>query len=144
MSSRTAERTPVRRAARWLARLEAVAPMIRLAMLTMTGLSTALVALSSYGLGEYAIPLVATTIVVGVAFTWLFTEGGVYNQKNRDKKDLGDNFASPLMRIDDELIGSAVFAAMHGRPPDDEEQQAIADAVERPWREHRDGVEVDA
>lgn len=142
MSSRTAERMPVRRAARWLARLEAVAPMIRLGMLTMTGLSTALVALSSYGLSQYALPLVATTAIAGIAFTWLYAEGGVYNQKNRDKKDLGDNFASPLMRIDDELIGSAVFAAIHGRPPDEDEQAAIAEAVERPWREHRDGVEV--
>lgn len=143
MSSNTAERAPVRRAARWLARIEAVAPMIRVAMLTMTGLSTALVALSSYGLGRFAVPLVATTVLAGVAFTYLFTEGGVYNQKNRDKKDMGDNFASPLMRIDDELIGSAVFAAVHQRPPDEHEQEAIAQAVESPWRQHRDGVEVD-
>lgn len=134
---------PVRKAARWLARVEAVAPMVRVAMLTLTGLSTALVALKSYGLDRFAVPLVGLTLIGGIIGTYLYTEGGVYNQKNRDKKDLGDNFASPLMRIDDELIGSAVFAAVHQRPPDDDEQEAIANAVDKPWRQHRNGVEVD-
>lgn len=143
MSTRTAQRRPVRLAARWLARLEAVSPIIRMAMLTMTGLSTALVALSQYGLKQYAAPLIGATALAGVVFTYLYTEGGVWNQKNRDKKDLGDNFASPLMRIDDELIGSAVFAAVHGRPPDEDEQEAIAQAVDKSWRKHRDGVDLE-
>jgi hypothetical protein len=46
------------------------------------------------------------------------------------------------MRMDDELIGSSVFAAVHRRPPDEEEQEAISEAVDAPWREYRDGIEV--
>jgi hypothetical protein len=143
MSSLTAERRPVRKAARWLARIEAVAPMIRMAMLVMTGLSTALVALSSYGLDRFALPLVGTTLAAALVFTYLYTEGGVYNQQNRDRKDMGNNHATPLMRIDDELIGCAVFAAVHGRPPSEDERESIAEAVDGAWHDHRDGVEVE-
>lgn len=143
MSDTLAVRKPVRIAARWWARIEAVGPAIRIGLLGVTGLATSLSALKDYGLGRYALPAIGAAILLGMVATWQVTEEGVLNQKNRDKKDMGDNFASPLMRIDDELIGSAVFAAVHKRAPTDDEQEAIAEAVDKPWRQHRSGVEVD-
>lgn len=143
MTDTVAVRKPVRIAARWWARVEAVGPAIRIGLLAITGLATSLSALKDYGLGKYALPAIGGAILLGMIATWKVTDEGVLNQKNRDKKDMGDNFASPLMRIDDELIGSAVFAAVHQRPPDEDEQQAISQAVDKPWRDHRNGVEVD-
>lgn len=129
--------------ARWLARLQAVSPILRMAMLTMTGVSTALIGLKSYGYGRLAYPLlagVAGGIIVG---TYLYAEAGVFGQQQRDRNDLGSNWAGVPQRIDDELIGCAVFAAVHGRQPDDDERAVIAEAVDEPWREYRDGVDLE-
>lgn len=139
----TAERWWVRLAARWLARVEAVSDIVRMAMLTLTGLSTATVALSEYGYAHFAGPLIVATVGSGVAFTYFYTEGGVYNQKNRDRADLGSNYAQPGNYIDDMIIGAAMFAALHGRPPDDEEVADIEKAVGMVWSDLRDGVDLD-
>lgn len=112
-------------------------------MLVMTGLSTGLITLQQYGHGRFAWPLVVVTLGGTLVFTYLYTEGGVYNQQKRDHADIGTNYAGPTMRIDDELIGAAVFAAIHRRPPDDDEQAAIAEAVDRPWQAYRDGIQIE-
>lgn len=138
----TADRWWVRWGARWLARAHAVSPLVRMGMLVMTGLSTGLITLQQYGHGSFAWPLIGLVIGGTIVFTWLYTEGGVYNQQQRDHADFGTNFAGPTMRIDDELIGAAVFAAVHERPPTEEEQQAIAEAVDRPWKQYRNGISL--
>jgi hypothetical protein len=133
---------PARWAARWLARLQAVSPILRMAMLSVTGLSTALIGLKQYGYGELARPLIAAFCLLVLAGTYLYAERGVYNQQKRDHVDLGTNFSGPTMRIDDELIGNAVFAAIHGRPPDEDEREAISEAVHEPWADYREGVDL--
>lgn len=138
----TADRWWVRWGARWLARAEAVAPMVRVGMLTMTGLSTALVALKQYGHGRYALPLVIVVALGTLIFTWLYTEGGVFNQKNRDKTDMGTNWAGPNMRMQYEIAAVGFFAAMENRPPTDEEHAVISEAVDETWRDFRDGVDL--
>ena len=141
--SETADRWWVRVAARWLARVDGVSGQIRLAMLVMTGLSTATLSLRQYGLGEYA-PLFIGVTGVGLAvFAYAYSEGGVWNQMARDRSDMSSNHATPRSKINTELTGVALFAALEGREPDAEERAAIEAAVDEQWRERRDGVELD-
>lgn len=139
----TADRWWVRWGARWLARAEAVGPMIRLAMLGMTGLSTALLTLQQYGHSRYAWPLVAVVLGGSLAFTWLYTEGGVYNQQNRDKADFGDNYAGPTMRLNAEHVCRGLLAAQKGRPLDDDEREAIKRELDATFDEFRDGIDIE-
>lgn len=139
----TAQRWWVKIAARWLARVDGVTGQLRLAMLGLTGVSTATLTLREYGHGEYAWPFIGILGVVTLIYTYLYTEGGVWNQMARDRRDMSDNFAGPTMRMDDTLIAIAVFSAVNGRPPDETEREMLADAVEDQWHEYRDGIELD-
>lgn len=141
--SETADRWWVRLAARWLARIDGVSGQIRLAMLIMTGLSTATLSLQQYGLGRYAMPFVGATGIVLLGFTWAYAEGGVWNQMARDRADLSSNHATPRAKINTELTGVAIFAALEGREPTADEREAIEKAVDAQWSERRDGVELD-
>lgn len=138
----TAERWWVRAGARWIARIDAVKGHLNLAFQAMTGVSLASGALKYFGFEGFVLPFIAVTGVGTLAYAYYYTEGGVWNQVGRDRTDMSTNWSGPNMRMDDELIGSAVFAAMHGRPPDDDEQDAIAEAVDRKWRDFRNGVEL--
>ena len=141
--SETADRWWVRVAARWLARVDGVSGQIRLAMLVMTGLSTATLSLRQYGLGEYAPVFIGVTGVGLAVFAYAYSEGGVWNQMARDRSDMSSNHATPRSKINTELTGVALFAALEGREPDAEERAAIEAAVDEQWRERRDGVELD-
>ncbi|MFB6092267.1 MAG: hypothetical protein ABEK02_04560 [Haloquadratum sp.] len=139
----TAERWWVKLAARWLARVDGVSGMIRLAMLGMTGLSTATITLRQYGHGEYAWPLIGVTIGGTFVFTYFYTEGGVWNQMSRDRQDLSSNFANPSMRMNNELLARAVLAAQEGRELTETERQAIKDELDDAFEEYRDGIDLD-
>jgi hypothetical protein len=138
----TANRWWVKLAARWLARVDGVSGMIQLAMLGLTGLSTATLTLRQYGHGEYAWPLVAVVAVGTLAFTYLYTEGGVWNQVSRDRQDLSSNFASPSMRMSNELIARGILAAQETRELTERERGAIKDELDHAFREYRDGIEL--
>lgn len=144
----TATRWWVRMAARWLARVEAVSDIVRMAMLTLTGLSTATLTLRQYGHGRYAWPLISVVLVGGVLFTWFYTEGGVYNQKNRDRMDLGDNYSGPTMLLDRQ-ISAAQFAELahvlqNGQNLEPEEvEERMQQATVREWASLRDGVDIE-
>lgn len=139
----TAERWWVRFAARWIARVDGVAKHVRLAMLGMTGISTATLTLKQYGHSELALPLIGVTLVSVAAYAYYYTEGGVWNQVSRDRVDLSSNFAGPTMRIDDELEARAILAAMKGRELSDRERQAIKSELDHGWLEYRDGIDVE-
>ncbi|MFB6089616.1 MAG: hypothetical protein ABEJ97_01035 [Halobellus sp.] len=139
----TAERWWVRLAARWLARVDGVSGMVRLAMLGMTGLSTATITLRQYGHGEYAWPLIGVTIGGTLVFTYFYTEGGVWNQMSRDRQDLSGNFANPGMRMNNELLARAVLAAQEKRELTETERQAIKAELDDAFEEYRDGIELD-
>jgi len=139
----TANRWWVKLAARWLARIDGVKGQVQMFSLAVTAFSTFGLMLQGFGLGEY-IPYLGVAVVSGgVVYTYYYNEGGVRNQVSRDRQDLSNNFSGPTMRIDDELIGCAVFAAVHGRAPDDEERSEISEAVDGPWREYRQGMVID-
>lgn len=139
----TANRWWVRTAARWLARVDGVSGMIRLAMLGLTGLSTATLTLRQYGHGEWAWPLIGVVIVGTMLFTYLYTEGGVWNQMARDRKDLSTNFAGPSMRMSNELVARGILAAEEGRPLSEAERDAIKQELDEAFEEYRDGIELE-
>lgn len=139
----TAERWWVRTAARWLARIDGVSGMIRLAMLGLTGLSTALLTLKQYGHGRFAWLFVGVVAGGTVVFTYLYTEGGVWNQVSRDRQDLSSNFAGPGMRMENELVARGILAAEEGRALEDEERDAIKAELDAAFAEFRDGIDLE-
>ena len=140
----TAQRWWVRLAARWLARVDGVSGMIQLAMLGLTGLSTATLTLRQYGHGEYAWPLIAVVSVGTLVFTYLYTEGGVWNQVSRDRQDLSSNFAGPSMRMNNELLARGILAAQEGRELTEGERAAIKGELDDAFEEYRDGIRLEA
>jgi len=137
----TAQRWWVKMAARWLARVDGVSGQLRLAMLGMTALSTGVVALRSYGHGEYAWPLIAGTGLLTILYTYLYTEGGVWNQQRRDKADMATNWAGPPSRFNTEIQARALYAALEGRELTEEEREAVSREAEHAWKEWRDGID---
>jgi len=139
----TATRWWVRLAARWMARVDGVSNMIRLAMLGLTGLSTATLTLRQYGHGEWAWPFIAVVGVGTLTFTYLYTEGGVWNQMARDRTDLSTNFAGPPMRMNDELIARGLLAAQEKRELTESEREAIKAELDEAFAEYRDGIDLE-
>lgn len=139
----TAERWWVRHAARWLARVDGVSGMIRLAMLGLTGLSTATITLRQYGHGDLAWPFIGVVSAGTLLFTYLYTEGGVWNQMARDRQDLSSNFAGPNMRMNNELLARGILAARETRALSEEERQAIKTELDTAFDEYRDGIDLD-
>ena len=139
----TAQRWWVRWFARQLARVDGVAGQLRLAFLMLTGVSTALVALRSYGYGEYAWPMMVGLAGATLAYTYAYTEGGVWNQQRRDKADMATNWAGPNMLIQARMMARALRAAEKGEPLTDEEIRALQQESEAMWQELRDGVEIE-
>lgn len=139
----TATRWWVKLAARWLARVDGVSGMIRLAMLGLTGISTATLTLRQYGHGEYAWPLIAVIGVGTLVFTYLYTEGGVWNQMARDRQDLSTNFAGPSMRMNDEMIARGILAAQEKRELSAAEREAIQRELDHAFEEFREGIDLE-
>lgn len=141
--SNTAERWWVRTAARWLARVDGVSSQIRVGSLGVTAFSTFSLVLQNSGHGDLVVPLGVGGLLIVPAYVYLYSEGGVWNQVQRDKKDMSANFSPPKMLIDDILTAVAVFAALNGRAPDDEELAAMVTALQEQWAEYRDGIDIE-
>lgn len=141
--SNTAERWWVRLAARWLARIDGVSGQLRLAMLVMTGLSTATLTLQQYGHGQYAWPLIGVTGFAMLIYTYLYAEGGVWNQVQRDKRDLSNNWAGPNARISNEMLVRSLVAALQDSELTKEQERLIKRELDDAFFELREGVELD-
>lgn len=136
----TATRWWVKVIARWLARIDGVKGQVQMFSLAVTAFSTFSIMLQGFGMG-YLVPYVGiVAVVVGVIYTYLYTEGGVWNQVARDRQDLSTNYAGPTMAMDDVTIGVATFVAMQGRKPTPEERAMIQASVKEQWDEYRDGL----
>lgn len=126
-----------------MARVKGVAEHIRMVSLGVTAFSTFSLLLEQVGLGRF-IPYIGAAGVGGVlAFAYLYSEAGVWNQVMRDQRDRSTNHCHPGQRINDELIGRGVAAAMRDRPLNETERQAVRDELDAAFREHRDGYNLE-
>jgi len=125
---------------RWVMRFQASGEILQLAFSGTTAVS-ALSGVLAYTGFQWAVPYVlAAGAVAIIAFAFGYVEFGIYNRKNREVQDRGNDFAKPQNRIDDEMIGRAVGAAVLGRPLDDEEVAAIHEEMDSAYRKFRNGV----
>jgi hypothetical protein len=128
---------------RWLMRIQAIQGIVQMASMAITAASTLTFALQSIGYTHLAPWVLGAGLVGTPVFAYVYVDMGLFNRKNRENVDRGNNFATPRDKIDDTLIGTAVFAAVHGREPDADEQEVIEAAVTEKWSDFRNGVEVD-
>lgn len=140
----TAVRWWVKAYARWIARVQAVQGQLNLFFTAMSGVSLASGALKFFGaptwvIGSFLVFMAGFVVV----YTYLYSEGGVWNQQRRDSNDMSTNFAAPTMLMDDVTIGVAAFVALHGRKPSDEEAKMIEEAVGEQWGKYRNGIDIE-
>jgi hypothetical protein len=138
----TAVRWWVKKAARWIARVNGVKAHIQMVSLAVTGFSTFSLVLQNAGLGGYIPYLAVGVTAVGICYTYLYTEGGVWNQVQRDQADLSNNYADPNARINAEMSTRALLAGLLERQPTDSEVDAVREALDQAFYELRDGVEI--
>lgn len=136
----TATRWWVKILARWLARIDGVKGQVQMLSLAVTAFSTFSIMLQGFGLGHFVPYVGVVAVILGVVYTYLYTEGGVWNQVARDRQDLSGNYSTPTMLMDDVCIGIGQFVAENGRKPTDDERQMIQEAVKEQWQEYRHGI----
>lgn len=140
--STTATRWWVRLAARWLARIDGVKGQVQMFSLAVTAFSTFGVLLQGFGLGRFVPYLGAMGAGGLLVYTYVYAEGGVWNQVNRDRADMSSNYAGPNQRINTEMMARAVSAAMEERELSAMERQAIKTELDMVFTEYRDGIEL--
>lgn len=138
----TATRWWVRLAARWIARINGVRSHVQMVSLTVTAFSTFSIMLQGFGLGNYVPWFGGGLLVVGVLYTYLYTEGGVWNQVQRDQAELSNNFADPNARINTEMSARALVAALQADELSPEQRAALEAELETAFGELRDGIEL--
>jgi hypothetical protein len=128
---------------RWVMRFEAAGAILRLGFQGTTAVSALSGVLAYTGFGG-AVPFVVALGVPAVfVFAYAYVELGIYNRKNRERDDRGNNYAKPLMRIDDELIAKGIVAGIKERPLNKNEDDAIESELDRTFEKHRNGIEIE-
>jgi hypothetical protein len=139
----TATRWWVKRLARWIARVNGIRAHIQMVSLAVTAFSTFSIMLQGFGLGRYVPAFGIGATLVGVVYTYLYTEGGVWNQVQRDQADLSNNYADPNARINSELSARAIAAALQAEELSETQQAALRSELDDAFGELRDGVVID-
>jgi uncharacterized membrane protein len=139
----TANRWWVRLAARWLARIDGVKGQVQMFSLAVTAFSTFSIMLQGFGLGRYVPYLGAIAAVVGTLYVYLYAEGGVWNQVQRDRQDMSNNWAGPNSKIQSELIARSVIAAQRGEELSETEREAVRNEAHSAFVEYRNGTDLD-
>jgi len=139
----TAVRWWVKLFARWKARISGVQADISLFYQGVTASSLGSAAMEYLGAPWWAIGLFLA-FMVGMVFVyaWVYAEGGVWNQTQRDKRDMSNNFAGPNGRIVQEMHVRGWVAAEKGEPLSDDERQVIKDEMDAAFMEYRDGIDL--
>lgn len=128
---------------RWVMRFEAAGEILRMGFQGTTAVSALSGVLAYSGFQRY-VPLVLGAGFVGIiAFTYAYVELGLYNRKNREKQDRGNNFAKPQNRIDDEMIARGIQAGREGRVLEPDERTAIKEEMDTAFTELRNGVHLE-
>jgi len=139
----TANRFWVKAIARWLARVDGISGMLRLAMLGLTGVSTMSMTLRDYGLQRFVWPLIGAMGVATLLFAYYYTEGGVWNQVHRDKRDMSQDYSHPNLYISSFMTARALEAGQKGRKLTEEEREAMRKELSSAYVEMRDGMELE-
>lgn len=127
---------------RWVMRFEAAGQILSLTFQGTTAVSALSGVLAFVGY-QAAVPYVLAAGALAVfGFAFAYVELGVYNRKNREKQDRGNNFAKPQNVIDDVMIGATVTAGLLGRELDESEREAIRSEAECHYEEYRDGIPI--
>lgn len=128
---------------RWVMRFEAAGQMLSMAFQGTTAVSALSGVLAYVGYQAYVPYVLAVGGLAAFAFAFGYVELGVYNRKNREKQDRGNNYAKPQNRIDNEMIARAAVAGWRGRPLTDTERAAIDEELDSAFVELRDGITID-
>jgi hypothetical protein len=139
----TADRWWVRMGARWIARVDSVKAHLNLFFTAMTGVSVASGALAYLGLRRFVAPFVGLTAVGVLAYSYLYAEGGVWNQVQRDRRDLSTNWAGPTARINAEMTSRTWTAAQQGEALSEAQRRAAKREADAAFEEFRDGYELE-
>lgn len=127
---------------RWVMRFEAAGQIISMVFQGVTAVS-ALSGVLAYTGYQSLVPYVLASGSAGVfVFAYIYVELGVYNRKNREKQDRGNNFAKPGHRINNEMIARSVTVGLKNRRLRDDEVEEIKDELDETYRELRSGVEA--
>lgn len=140
----TANRWWVRLFARWKAKITAVQPDINLFFNMVRTVAIVSGIMTFFSWPAWSIVLLMGGMIAGVLlYAHIYSEGGVWNQTMRDKRDYSNNFAGPNGRIVQEIGARSFLAGMLGRELTDEEREAIAAEADASFEELRDGVPLD-
>lgn len=130
--------------ARWVMRVEACRGVLQLGLFGGTFLTTGLTALHQYGHSEYARPFIAFVGLGTLLFAYVYTETGVWNQKNQFSKDKGTNYGGPnlLMRYRMQAAQRAVLVRAINEDWSPERVQEELDRVTlAQWATLRTGID---
>jgi len=140
----TAQRWWVKLYARWVARVQAVQGQLNLFFTALSGTSLASGALKYFGAPTWLIGVfLAGLAALLVAYVYLYSEGGVWNQLARDRQDMSNNFAGPNSKIQTEMMARALRAGEKGEPLSESERNAVKSELDGAFAELRDGIELD-
>lgn len=144
----TASNRLFRWVARWFMRIEAAGNILRIMLFGGTFLTTGLSALKQYGHDQYALPFIGAVGAGTLVFAYVYAEMGVYNQKNRDSADVGDNYSGPTMLFDGKIRARQLaylgYVLENGNDKSIEEiHEQMQELTEEQWLELRDGADIE-
>lgn len=128
-------------------RFEASSQILGIVFQGVTAVSALSGVMAYSGYGPWVPYILSSGIPITFIFAFAYADSGLFNRKNRERADFGDNYSGPTMLMDARL--EARQLAMLGYVIQNGEQQSfneLADDMEdltlREWVEMRDGVDV--
>lgn len=128
---------------RWLVRFEASQQVLQAGFLGITAASTLTSALIGLGFERFAPYVLGLGCVLTPAFAYGYVESGVFNRKNRERMDRGDNFAGPGMYMNHVIQARSVAAALANADDPEAAMDAAEGVARESVMEFRDGVDLD-
>jgi len=136
----TAQRWWVQVFARWQARIDSVKGQIQAISLLVTAYSTFSLLLQNSGHGEYVMPMGIILAISGPVYAYLYFEGGVWNQVNRDRADMSGDYAAPGGTINSILTAAALAPVITGEPLDKDSFEEMKESATFGFEQLREGI----